>query len=172
MSPRPTTTGPVGTGLPVWLTAVAVLGTVGCGDDESTGEQASELTAAVSAGSLGASAIEAVSALAENGCLGTPLCTYRGQCTSVDDECRATTAEQCRAALACRDWGECGVVEGRCAPGSDEDCRQAWNCKLKGRCSKGPEGCMVGGDGDCRRSELCKYHRKCSAHHGRCVKEK
>ena len=176
MSPSPTnigsSIGPAGTGLLAVMTLVATLGVAACGDDESTSDPKGELTAVVSAGSLGASALAAASSLADNGCLGVPLCTYRGQCTSVEGECRATSEEECRQSPACRDWGDCAVVDGRCAPGKDEDCQQAWTCKLKGRCSRGPRGCVVDGDGDCRRSELCKVERKCAAHHGRCVKKK
>lgn len=172
VSPSPPVTGLLRTGLFFSMAAMVAFGAVACSDDESASAEGGDLTTVVRAASLATGAVQAAAALVDNSCLGMPLCSYRGQCTLVDNLCRATTAEQCRSSLACRDWGECAPLDGRCLPQSEADCRQAWTCKLKGRCSPVAGKCVAASDGDCRRSELCKYHRKCSERSGRCVKKK
>jgi len=152
-----------------WL-CLLLAGATACSDDEAAKPDGSRLDTAMTVVAVADHAVSVASSLLDNSCSGMRACRYDGQCSLVDDACRAADDDACKRSLGCRDWGACHASGGRCSAANDEDCRSAWTCKNKGRCSARKGACVVDEDRDCRRSELCKYERKCTARKGRCVK--
>ena len=99
---------------------------------------------------------------ATGSCLEENACKQSGQCTPQNDnECVATSEEQCVASWDCQEWGKCSLNNGECVVGKDADCNFDYcdhdnngvyvcrGCAIAGECTAKDGKCVAGKAADC-----------------------